>query len=492
MESQLTRKDRRIEDLLETIERQADIIDGLSNKLKDTETTLRLTDDEKRKVEDEVAVLIASRDGEDMKEIFRQLEQEREKFFWQREMDIESKRVEVEKQNDQIIEHERQRHQLEMKRITEDASRERQEEADKQSIRDFVNEQLNALQQSNRELQEKLSTEIVNYSSMMEEKDDAISSLELEIVKLKKKLSGRDRSKKEAALQMAEIQSAKDELKEFKKHNRLLEKQVDKLTKQIKEGRGRSDGWKEIIFPGYRGVTFGSEESHSLAGFLTILVEEHNQQSKKKGNRSTIDLKRILQQETRPKSRKKSDKPEEKKRRTRSRSRYEDKKSRKKSEWKRKKRSKSKYDDESSLSNRRKRKSRDKSRKKEKAITNPKVKKEGSKKRRKASSSKRRTKSKDRGQKTKHRRSKGHNHRSKSRGKYNSRGRSSSRSKRERSDVDDASMLVFKRHHRHSSQRRRSSSPVFSGVHSLSDAETSASNSRRRARSAPPARILLQ
>ena len=83
----------------------------MAARLVDKESEFRAIGAEKRKIEDELAVLIADRDGEDIQETFRQLEQEREQWLWQREQDLEVKRGEVQKENSGILEREKQRHQ---------------------------------------------------------------------------------------------------------------------------------------------------------------------------------------------------------------------------------------------------------------------------------------------------------------------------------------------------------------------------------------------
>jgi hypothetical protein len=291
LESGLVTKDRLVEDLNDTIERQADIIETLSNKLKDTETTKRLMEDEKRRLEDEIAVLIAKSEGDDMRDTFRQLEEEREKFFWQREMEMEGKRLELEKLNDHHLRREKVRHDKEMERHAEDEKRRRQSEEDRGSIEELMSEQLEELKEENRRLRDQFQRDRSDMAGEMKEKEHEIVLLEREILGIQKQLSACDRSAKEVELQKAQAQAAKDDLRDMRRHKVLLEKEIKRLKKN--KGKNDSQDWREIVFPGYRGVSFGTENSESLGGFLTILVEEHGNKSRK-GKRSSIDLSKIL------------------------------------------------------------------------------------------------------------------------------------------------------------------------------------------------------
>jgi hypothetical protein len=298
LETAITSKDRLVADLNDTITRQADIIHKLSNKLKDQETTLRLSDDEKRRLEDEVAVLIAQKDGDELRDTFRQLEEEREKFFWQREMDIEAKRIELEKQRDWILEQDKVRHAKDMERLAHDTSREVEMERERNAIQDLINQQLEDMKVTNRELRDKFARERSEIMGELKEKENYILQLEREILELQKQLSAQNRSKKDIALSKADAKSAKDDLRDMQRHRLILEKEISKLKKKVKKGSTDPDGWREIIFPGYRGVSFGSEDSAALAGFLTILVEEKGKKSRK-AKKATIELEKILEERER-------------------------------------------------------------------------------------------------------------------------------------------------------------------------------------------------
>ena len=110
----------------------------MASRLVDKETELRVIGEEKRKIEDELAVLIADRDGDDIQETFRQLEQEREQWLWQREQDLEIKRGEVQKENSGILEREKQRHRQEMERIAEESQQTARLTEEQEKIQEFI------------------------------------------------------------------------------------------------------------------------------------------------------------------------------------------------------------------------------------------------------------------------------------------------------------------------------------------------------------------
>ncbi|KAL3923156.1 MAG: hypothetical protein SGILL_001815 [Bacillariaceae sp.] len=451
LESSLVTKDRLVEDVNETVERQAEIIETLSNKLKDTETTKRLMDDEKRRLEDEVAVLIAKSDGEDMRETFQQLEQEREKFFWQKEMDMEQKRVELESWNDRHLKQEKARHDKEMARIAEDEERKKQIEENRESIQEIIAEQLEDLKEGNRRIRDQFERDRTYMNGEVKEKEREITLLERDILEMQKQLSVIDRSKKDVELAQAKAADVSDDLRDMRRHKLLLEKEIAKLKK--KKGTGNGSDWREIIFPGYRGVSFGSKEAESLAGFLTILVEEHGGKKGKKSRkskRSSIDLSEILEHESSKRKRKKL------KRDTSSSSR----------EYKKKKKKK-------------------KSSEKRKAKKGRKDKKNSYKKKKSHKHSKKKKKNH-------------HHHKSKRKGdvyldnsltldeNLDLMWRLSRNDRKSGNVVDDMSMLVFKNQHK-KKRRSRSARPSTRDRHRDSRHEH-----RRRSRSNPPAQIVLQ
>ncbi|KAG7360122.1 hypothetical protein IV203_035221 [Nitzschia inconspicua] len=480
LETSVASKDRLVEDLNETITRQADIIHKLSNKLKDQETTLRLSDDEKRRLEDEVAVLIAQREGDEMRDTFRQLEEERQKFFWQREMDLEAKRIELEKQRDWILEQDRVRHAKDMERLTQDAIRETEIDRERQTIQKLIHQQLEDMKEANRELRDKFGRERNETAAEMKERENDIFRLECEILELQKQLSVQKRSKKDIALIEEKAESAKDDLRDMKRHKLILEKEITKLKKKKKKGGKNPDGWREIIFPGYRGVSFGSEESEALAGFLTILVEEKGKKSKK-AQKAAIKLERILEDRER-KHRRKYKEGSTRKSKSLVKSKLVDEKKKSKS------RSKNRDTSPPSMvkaKKRKKQRSRDKSK-------SPSSDKGGGERRKKHNI-----------KKSKHAKKKHRNSRSNDDSVYIGNKLTLDEELelmlRETAgvgrdvDIDDTSMLVFKHnHHRQSSLKNRRSVSHRPSSRQRSSRDRSFDDPLRRSRSNPPPEIVLQ
>lgn len=287
LELTISTKDRRIEELDDTIKFQGEKIDEMNEKLRDKEEEGRTQSDEKRKIEDELAILIASRDGDDLDETLRQLEQERERWLWQREQDLEAKHAELQKENDHILEREKQRHRQEMEKIAEEAQRTERLEEEQQKLQEFINQQLKDMKEANHELQEKLTSERLDSTAEIKKQDNTIAQLEQLVLDLKQQLANNDQSVKQDTFKRAEMEPTKDDLRDAQKQNKLLGKEIASLKKKVEELRDDSHDWREIVLPGYknlRGVTFGDPNSKSLAGFLTILVEEQNA---KKGERSS-------------------------------------------------------------------------------------------------------------------------------------------------------------------------------------------------------------
>ena len=265
----------------------------MAGRLVDKETELRIIGEEKRKIEDELAVLIADRDGEDIQETFRQLEQEREQWLWQREQDLEIKRGEVQKENSGILEREKQRHRQEMERIAEESQQTARLTEEQEKIQQFINHQLEEMKAANLELQEKLTEERMESNSELENQEKMIIDLEHDILDLKRQLTEVDTNDNRNSFTSAEMESARDDLRDATKQNKLLEQEIERLTKELKNLRTMSNDWREIVLPGHRGVTFGDPRSDSLVGFLTILVEQQSlqvQNNTKGTNKSIIDL----------------------------------------------------------------------------------------------------------------------------------------------------------------------------------------------------------
>jgi hypothetical protein len=133
----------------------------------------------------------------------------------------------------------------------------------------------------------------------LENQEKMIRDLEQDIVDLKKQLAERDLFCRRDSFTQSEMESMKDDLGDSRKQNKLLEKEIERLKKELEGLRVTSNDWREIVLPGHRGITFGDPRSESLIGFLTILVEEHTQEAntkkkekkkKKASKKSTIDM----------------------------------------------------------------------------------------------------------------------------------------------------------------------------------------------------------
>uniref|UniRef100_A0A6V0CJ81 Uncharacterized protein n=1 Tax=Pseudo-nitzschia australis TaxID=44445 RepID=A0A6V0CJ81_9STRA len=228
LETTVEERDMRIRDLCQTIEQQTQTIEERNMKLKDRSTLLRLNENEKRKLEDEVEVLIASRNGKDTGEALRRLELEREKWLWDREEKIEAAMIELENENNISLEREKFRHLQELDMLTEYSKKRKLQIEEKQrKMQDFVNQQLDDMMDANRELQGKLTTEREELISKSKEQDDAISTLEFQVTDLKNRLATRNRWEKELIFRKAEVESIKEELLVARTQNKLLEAKVN-------------------------------------------------------------------------------------------------------------------------------------------------------------------------------------------------------------------------------------------------------------------------
>jgi hypothetical protein len=332
LETSLEERDRRIHSLKETIEIRSEKVDDIAFRLKDTEAELRFNTEEKRRIEEELAVLVASRNGQDVGETIRHLEQEKSRWQDERERALEAKRIALDEENDRIDKRERARYRQEEDQQELDSEKTKRREGKHQKLQDAINRQLQDMKDANMALQEKLNSEHLESQAERKRKDRSMALLEEEVSKLKKKLASRNLQQKELEFRKAEADSAKDDLKDARKQNRRLDRQIESLTSEMEVLGAKTDDWKEVLMPGYRGVTLGSN-SDSLAGFLTILIEEQSKYASRRPTKLSKISKHLKDEGHKSKGDQKTKKGEKSKRdkrrkeKSRSKSKDKDKKS---------------------------------------------------------------------------------------------------------------------------------------------------------------------
>lgn len=290
---------RRIVALNETVDLQATKISSMNHEMQDKEAELRHFANEKRRLEEEVSVITASRDNKSISQVLQQLEEARSGWLEERERALESKRLVLDAENNRIIERGSQLHQ----KVSEQSTQATQvREMELEEVQTKISSQLEELKATNIELRDQVVEDRMENKKEMKKKEHMITMIEQEVAKLRRKLAASQLREQENEALLAEIENNSEELARALKRNIQLEKQIRKLRRQ-KESHGneKSEGnhdWKEIILPGYkhlRGVTFGAP-SDELAGFLTILVED--QKAKKSHSKSELqkEVRRYLKE----------------------------------------------------------------------------------------------------------------------------------------------------------------------------------------------------
>jgi hypothetical protein len=236
-EDTVLEKDRRSHSLNETINMQSERADNVVSKMKDMEAELRYTSEEKRRLEDELAVLVASMYGQDVSQAIRQLKKEKSQWLDEREKGLEAKRMALDEENDRILELERERAKHN-DYLTEASQKSRERERDQKRLQEKINKQL-----------EHMNSAI--YAAEIKEKEQMVAELQEEVSELRKELAAK-----------AEVDSAKDDLKNARKRNKILKKEMRSLKTEMEELREKADDWKELI----RGVTYASERSSESKG----------------------------------------------------------------------------------------------------------------------------------------------------------------------------------------------------------------------------------
>lgn len=311
LERAVEERDRRLDDLYDTIERKTEIVQEMNTKLKDRETVLRLTENENRILQDEVEVLIASKKGRDMGKILGRLERERDKWLRDREQQIEVARIDLEKEKDRILERENFRHRQELDIAADIANKRKHIEEKQHHMQDFVNQQLEDMRKANRELEEKLTNDREESNFEIREQDSTIADLEFEVNDLKKQLKYRNRSDKELQYRKAEVDSMKEELRDARKQNSLLEDKLSKLLsrpKTVLETKERKQQKSPRISEKSQGEFF---TSHTKEHKIKM---EHEKKEKLKATNSTPGKKTLKKsKKKKPSNKKKSNRTGNKK-----------------------------------------------------------------------------------------------------------------------------------------------------------------------------------
>ena len=245
LDSNIDERNRRLDNLYDTIERQSDTIEEMNTKLRDSLTVFQLNENEKRKLEDEVAVLISSKDGGDIGATLRRLEQERQTWLWEREKKLEKARIELEDENEKMLGKEKSRHQQELGIMMEEANRKKAIDVNDQIMQGFINQQLDGMKEANQVLQEKLTSEREESTSEIKEQDDTIIELENQVRDLQKMVSNRDQSSKELIFRKAEVESVKEDLRDVRRQNKFLEKEMADLNKKERKRKRKKQRKKE-------------------------------------------------------------------------------------------------------------------------------------------------------------------------------------------------------------------------------------------------------
>jgi hypothetical protein len=331
----LASKDRRIEALNDALDSQTDRADDFFSKLGSAEHELHYQTEEKRRIEEELQVVLAAKEGKDMKKVFRQLEEERSHWLGERAQELEIKRQELDKENQRIVTQEREKQRQAGEEMKQLRQKQRSREEELHRLQDGVNKQLQGFQEENRAVKEKLNKERLDSSVGLKKKDHSISLLEQEIATLKKSLAAHRPAERDIEKHVAAAESARVDLEDALKHKTVLEKELRRIQRSMEKLKETANEWQEIVVPGHRGlrgVTFGNHSSDSLAGFLTILVEEQSAFVKKRDSKSSKLAKYVKERDSRKKSKKKKGKDDKTKKTSKKKSK--DKKSKKKSKTK--------------------------------------------------------------------------------------------------------------------------------------------------------------
>ena len=292
LDSNIDERNRRLDNLYDTIERQSDTIEEMNTKLRDSLTVFQLNENEKRKLEDEVAVLISSKDGGDIGATLRRLEQERQTWLWEREKKLEKARIELEDENEKMLGKEKSRHQQELGIMMEEANRKKAIDVNDQIMQGFINQQLDGMKEANQVLQEKLTSEREESTSEIKEQDDTIIELENQVRGLQKMVSNRDQSSKELIFRKAEVESVKVDLRDIRRQNKFLEKEMADLNKRREDFYIQAHGSQDYASSGNgarktkKAKQVRRTSTKSLDQFLDFRKEKSKHKRKSEGKKN--------------------------------------------------------------------------------------------------------------------------------------------------------------------------------------------------------------
>ena len=292
LDSNIDERNRRLDNLYDTIERQSDTIEEMNTKLRDSLTVFQLNENEKRKLEDEVAVLISSKDGGDIGATLRRLEQERQTWLWEREKKLEKARIELEDKNEKMLGKEKSRHQQELGIMMEEANRKKAIDVNDQIMQGFINQQLDGMKEANQVLQEKLTSEREESTSEIKEQDDTIIELENQVRDLQKMISNRDQSSKELIFRKAEVESVKVDLRDVRRQNKFLEKEMADLNKRREDFYIQAHGSQDYASSGNgarktkKAKQVRRTSTKSLDQFLDFRKEKSKHKRKSEGKKN--------------------------------------------------------------------------------------------------------------------------------------------------------------------------------------------------------------
>jgi len=311
LESIVNERDRRLDNLFETIERQSDTIREMNIKMRDKDTVVQLNENEKRKLEDEVAVLISSRDGGDIGTTLRRLEQERQTWSWEQVENLKAVRIELEDENERMLEREKSRYKQEFEIMTEDRNKKKAIDINDQNMQGYINQQLDDMKEANRTLQEKHTEDRENLRRESLKQDDTIIELENHVHNLQKMIASQDQSTKELVFRKAEIEFVKNDLQDARRQNEFLEDKISKLNK-------RATDFCMHAHKSHDEASFGRKarkvSSKSLDQFL-FFREEKYKHKKKNGKVSKFKIaKKTKEKHTIDKRKKRKDRKKPKKR----------------------------------------------------------------------------------------------------------------------------------------------------------------------------------
>jgi len=293
LEVESSEKGKTLEYLDETISIQAEKMAGLVKRLKESSEELALSTNEKQRLEEDMAIITASKEGADITETLRQVEQDKARWLEEREHALEAKRRALDEESDRLLERERKRNRQDSEALFEISARTRRKEEEQQRLKQSIDKQISDMKVANKDLQERIAEQSAESKLETKKHDHSTATLEQEISKLRRHLAASQLREQERELQKKHFIHDETALEDVKKENRTLKRNVQKLEKQVEGLRLQSNDWKEIVLPGHRGirgVTFG-ETSESLAGFLTILVDEQKRKhARQKPSKQTKDI----------------------------------------------------------------------------------------------------------------------------------------------------------------------------------------------------------